>query len=90
MGSWFDTIFSNAYMKINQKGGALMSKWNPIAKIKECDKSTLGKWACLIGAGLLGLIANIFDTRHKDRLYESKLGEKVDEQIQKLKEKEAA
>ena len=67
-----------------------MSKWNPIDRIKEADKSTLGKWACLIGAGLLGLFANLFDTRHKDKLYEKKLGEEVEKQVQRLSEEKAA
>lgn len=67
-----------------------MSKWNPIERIKSVDKDVGFKWLFLVAAGILGLVANVFDTRHKDRQYESKLKEKLDEQAKKLEEKAAA
>jgi hypothetical protein len=36
-------------------------------KVSHVDKDEVLKWSLMIGGGLMGLAANIFDTRKKDR-----------------------
>ena len=50
------------------------------------DKDTWLKWGFLIAAGVLGLVANIFDTRKKDRIFEETVNREVSEKIEKLTE----
>ena len=51
------------------------------------DKDTGFKWLFLIGAGLLGIFANIFSTRHNDRVFKETVREKVQEKLDALTEK---
>ena len=48
------------------------------------DKDSVWKWVLLGVAGLIGLGANYFDTRVKDKMYEQKLDQKIDAQVKRL------
>lgn len=50
------------------------------------DKDTVFKWSFILGAGILGLVADIFDRKKKDRLYEEKVDREVQEKVSKLLE----
>lgn len=50
------------------------------------DKDDIGKWSLLVLSGLLGLGANWFDTRKKDRLYREGLKNDFEERFKKLTE----
>ena len=61
-----------------------MSKWNPIDRIRKADKHDVGKWVCLIFAGLLTMIGGWFDTKVKDKQYERKMDEAIEKQAKNL------
>lgn len=64
-----------------------MSGFHPFQSLKKADGSTIGKWACVIGAGILTLFATLFDTKCKDRQYEQKMDKAIAKQAAKLLEK---
>jgi hypothetical protein len=55
-------------------------------RFRNMDKDDLGKWGLLIASGLLGLGANWFDQRKKDRLYKEGLKDDFEERFKKLTE----
>lgn len=58
--------------------------FHPIKAIKNTDGDTIGKWVCIGAAALIGILANVFDTRHKDRVYMSKMDEEIARRADKL------
>ena len=55
-----------------------------------CDKLSIGKWVLIGLGGLCGLIATLFDTKIKDRLYEKKLDKEIERQAKRLLEEDKA
>lgn len=53
-------------------------------KFGKFDKDGVMKWGFLLGAGVLTLISNIFDTKKKDRQFKEAVDKKVDAKIEKL------
>ena len=53
-------------------------------KIRNADKDDIGKWSLLVLSGLLGLGANWFDQRKKDRQYREGLKEDFETRFKKL------
>ena len=53
-------------------------------KLGKFDKDTVMKWGFLLGAGVLTLVSNIFDTKKKDRQFKEAVDKKVDAKIEKL------
>lgn len=53
-------------------------------KLGRFDKDSVMKWGFLLGAGVLTLISNIFDTKKKDRQFKEAVDKKVDAKIEKL------
>ena len=53
-------------------------------KFGKFDKNSVLKWGFLLGAGVLTLISNIFDTKKKDRQFKEAVDKKVDAKIEKL------
>ena len=53
-------------------------------KIRNTDKDDIGKWSLLVLSALLGLGANCFEQRKKDRLYREGLKEDFEERFKKL------
>lgn len=47
--------------------------WNNL----KADKTVLGKWGCLLGAGVFTLVAGLFDQKIKDKRFEATLQEEV-------------
>lgn len=41
------------------------------------DKASLGKWGFLLGAGVMTLVAGLFDQKIKDQRFEATLQEEV-------------
>ena len=60
--------------------------WEKIKAKFTFDRDTGLKWTFILGAGLLGLIADVFDRKKKDRLYEEKIDREVAERVSKLME----
>ena len=59
------------------------------ARFGKFDKDGILKWGFLIGAGVLTLISNVFDTRKKDRQFKDTVDKKVDAKLDKLIEESA-
>lgn len=48
------------------------------------DKDQALKWTFVVGAGLLALVGDVFDRRHKDRVYREQLPKEVEKQAKKI------
>lgn len=53
---------------------------------KAKDKTVLGKWGFLLGAGVMTLIAGLFDQRIKDKKFEMTLEEEVKKVAERYQE----
>ena len=47
------------------------------------DKAKLGSWGCILGAGVLTLVAGLFDQHSKNKQYESVLREEIQKKLDK-------
>ena len=54
------------------------------------DKDNVLKWVFIGLGGVFGLVATIFDTRHKDKVYAKTLDQKIEAQAKKLMEENKA
>ena len=50
------------------------------------DKNTAFKWSLILGAGILGLIADFFDRKKKDQVFEETVTREINKRIDKLTE----
>lgn len=53
-------------------------------KARSLDKDDVIKWGCVIGAGVIGLIGNIYDKKKKDREYNRAVNEAINARVAKL------
>ena len=60
--------------------------WKNLKAKLTFDRDTGLKWLFILGAGVLGLVADVFDRKKKDRLYEEKIDREVAERVGKLME----
>ena len=60
--------------------------WEKLKAKFTFDRDTGLKGTFILGAGILGLIADVFDRKKKDRLYEEKIDREVAERVSKLME----
>ena len=58
--------------------------FHPVEKIKNTDSNVIWKWLCLGAAAVIGFAANVFDTRHKDKIYLSKMDDEISRRADKL------
>ena len=55
-----------------------------VTNLKNVDKDQALKWSCIIGAGILGVVGNIFDNRSKDREARSALMEAARDRVSRI------
>ena len=60
--------------------------WEKFKARFKFDKDSGLKWLCLGAAGLIGLLADVFDRRRKDRLYKETIEREVSERVTQLLE----
>lgn len=53
-------------------------------KVSNLDKDDVLKWTCVLAAGGLGLIGEVFDRKKKDRLFQEGLKEEIRSQTERL------
>lgn len=53
-------------------------------KFTHVDKDQAAKWGCIIGAGLLALVGDVFDRKHKDKIYREQLPKEVEKQAKRI------
>ena len=57
-----------------------------IYRVKNADKDNIWQWSLFGLAGLIGLVAQIFDTKVKDKKYEKRLDAEIQAHAKRLME----
>ena len=58
--------------------------------VRAKDKNVLGKWGFLLGAGVMTLVAGLFDQKLKDKKFEMTLEEEVKKVAARYKDEHKA
>lgn len=53
-------------------------------KVSNLDKDDVLKWTCVLAAGGLGLLGEVFDRKKKDRLFQEEMRNEIKSQTERL------